>query len=194
MRDTDLGQFVQTAAAAFAASAPPGSDAERASAEIFRRCQGRPGRPGAAAPARLPVCDWLDPALARAQGTGRAALAAALSRLAPRLTWGRRTRADPADQPFYDGHANAMILGPGGLEERDDLWFGLSLIAPRVTYPDHHHPPEEVYLPLAPGEWWNARMDWTDPGWTGLIYNPPGILHAMRAGATPFLALWVLPL
>ena len=36
-------------------------------------------------------------------------------------------------------------------------------------------------------------MDWTDPGMNGLIYNPPGIRHAMRAGAAPFLALWFLP-
>lgn len=37
-------------------------------------------------------------------------------------------------------------------------------------------------------------MDWTDPGETSLIYNPPGIQHAMRSGDTPFLALWFLPL
>jgi hypothetical protein len=58
---------------------------------------------------------------------------------------------------------------------------------------DHDHPPEEVYLSLAPGEWWNAGMDWTDPGARGVIYNPPGIRHAMRSGAGPFLALWLLP-
>jgi hypothetical protein len=37
------------------------------------------------------------------------------------------------------------------------------------------------------------------PKWTGptparrRIYNPPGILHRMRAGDAPFLALWYLP-
>jgi hypothetical protein len=50
-----------------------------------------------------------------------------------------------------------------------------------------------VYLSLAPGEWWNAEMDWTDPGMTGAVYNPPGIRHAMRSGQGPFLALWFLP-
>jgi hypothetical protein len=59
---------------------------------------------------------------------------------------------------------------------------------------DHDHAPEEVYLSLSPGEWWNAGMDWTDPGPTGCIYNPPGIKHAMRSGAEPFLALWYLPI
>ena len=51
----------------------------------------------------------------------------------------------------------------------------------------------EVYLPMSAGEWRNTAMDWTDPGLKGFIYNPPGIVHAMRAGTTPFLALWVLP-
>ena len=31
------------------------------------------------------------------------------------------------------------------------------------------------------------------PGPGGLICNPRGILHAMRAGHAPFLALWFLP-
>lgn len=51
------------------------------------------------------------------------------------------------------------ILGPGGIEERDDVWVGATLMAPLVTYVDHDHPPEEVYLALTPGEWWNAAMD-----------------------------------
>ena len=98
------------------------------------------------------------------------------------------------DQPFYDGHANATIIGASGIEERDDVWIGVSLMAPDVTYPKHSHPPEEAYLAMTEGEWWNSNMEWTEPGAGGVIYNPPGILHAMRSGGQPFLALWVLPL
>ncbi|MFO1175717.1 MAG: dimethylsulfonioproprionate lyase family protein [Paracoccaceae bacterium] len=197
MRDDDLQQFVDAAAPAFAERAAPGSDAARVVAEIFARCAHRPDdAPEPPTPARLAVCDWFGPALeiARTRATGPAAVAATIARLGPRLSWGRRGSATPSDQPFYDGHANATILGPGGLERRNDVWAGLSLIAPGVTYPFHTHPPEEVYLPLSPGEWWNEDMDWTDPGPRGLIYNRPGIRHAMRAGAGPFLALWILPL
>ena len=95
---------------------------------------------------------------------------------------------------FYDGHANAMVAGPGGLEERGDVWIGLSLLAPHVLYPEHSHPPEEVYVALSPGAWWNAGMDWTEPGIGGLVYNPPGIPHTMRSGPKPLLAIWCLPL
>ena len=118
---------------------------------------------------------------------------AAFGALVDRLEWKRRASADPADRAFWDGHANAMICGPGGLEAREDLWIGATVMAPGVTYADHDHPPEEVYLSLTPGEWWNADMDWTDPGARGVIHNPPGIRHAMRSGAGPFLALWFLP-
>ena len=120
-------------------------------------------------------------------------LAAAFSALEGRLTWQRRKGADPADEAFFHGHANAMLIGPGGLEQRDDVWVGCTLMAPGVIYPGHSHPPEEVYLALTDGQWWNAEMDWTEPGPGGTIYNPPGILHAMRAGPSAFLALWFLP-
>lgn len=121
-------------------------------------------------------------------------MASAFMALEPRLNWTRRKGADPGNQPFYDGHANAMLIGPGGIEAREDAMVGISVMAPDILYPDHDHPPEEVYLAFTEGEWWNAEMDWTAPGPGGLIYNPPGILHAMRSGHKPFLALWLLPI
>ncbi len=86
--------------------------------------------PGGQAPARLPVCDWLAPALAAAEAGGRAGLAAAFAAVEPRLTWRRRVSARPEDTAFWTGHANAMILGPGGLEDRADLWVGATVMAP----------------------------------------------------------------
>jgi hypothetical protein len=144
-------------------------------------------------PERLLVCDWINSGLALAAKGPRAELATAFSCILNDLVWRRRLSASPSDVDFWNGHANAMILGPGGLEERSDIWVGATIMAPGTVYQEHDHPPEEVYLSLAPGEWWNAQHDWTDPGPTGAIYNPPGILHAMRAGKTPFLALWYLP-
>ena len=119
-------------------------------------------------------------------------LAAALNDLSPRLQWKRRNSSSPDGTSFHDGHANALVAGPGGLEERDDVWVGISLLAPHVRYPDHRHHPEEVYVSLAGGAWWNANMDWTTPGPGGLIYNEPNVLHAMRTEAQPLLAIWCL--
>ena len=75
-----------------------------------------------------------------------------------------------------------MSVGPGVL----------CLVAPGVRYPDHHHPPEEIYVVLTPGEWRQQDMPWHQPGPGGVVHNPPGIVHAMRAGAVPLLALWFL--
>jgi hypothetical protein len=147
------------------------------------------GAPGLEA-ARVPVCDWVGPAL-DGVAMARAELGAAFAAVEGQLRWAPRAGSEGT---FRDSHANAVILGPGGLEVRDDLWVGVTVMAPYVRYMDHDHAPEEVYLSLSPGEWWNAGMDWTDPGPTGFIYNPPGIKHAMRSGAEPFLALWYLPL
>lgn len=94
---------------------------------------------------------------------------------------------------FWNGHANTMIVGPGGLEARPDVWVGASLMEPHFTYVDHDHPPEEIYLALTEGAWRNSDMEWTEPGPGGVIYNRPGIRHNMRSGAKPFLALWFLP-
>ncbi len=197
-RPADLSHFLLGALAELAHRAPAGSPELAVSRTLVSRIK-TVGQPGQGAPEPLPeplpvVDRWLGPASELARTGPAAAVGIALAPLLPCLAFRRRKGADPANAAFYDGHANAMILGPGGIEERGDLWIGLTLMAPGTLYVDHDHPPEEVYLALTPGEWWNARMDWTDPGPEGLIYNPPGIRHAMRAGATPFLALWFLPI
>jgi hypothetical protein len=144
---------------------------------------------------RLPVCSHLEAIYSAMEldGAHLPATAGAFAAIEPHLLWTRRKGARPDGSNFYDGHANAMLVGPGGIEQRDDVWVGVTVMAPHVQYIDHSHPPEEIYLAFTPGEWWNAAMDWTEPGPGGLIYNPPGILHAMRSGGMPMLAMWLLP-
>lgn len=189
-RSPEMNAFL--AASAQALRNATTGDAARAAEAVIQFWESRVGAAGPGGE-RLAVCDWVDRALAGAPRP-RQALATAFAGVKDQLAWKRRASADPADKAFWDGHANAVILGPGGLEDRDDLWVGVTVMAPGIRYVDHDHPPEEVYLSLTPGEWWNAAMDWTDPGPTGAIYNPPGIAHAMRSGAGPLLALWYLPL
>ncbi len=65
-------------------------------------------------------------------------------------------------------------------------------MAPEVTYPEHRHAPEELYVVLSPGQWQQSRGDWHEPGAGGIVHNPPNVLHAMRSGSTPLLATWCL--
>ncbi len=138
-------------------------------------------------PHRLPVCDQLDAAYAEM----RSDLVAAFKALEPQLAW--RVRAvSNATPDFAAGHASARVLDPTGLEQRGGLVSGISLVAPGVTYPEHDHPPEEIYLVLSGGEWWQEGGAWHAPGPGGIVHNPPGIRHAMRGTDVPLLAIWFL--
>ena len=149
----------------------------------------------ATAPARLPACAYLDKALdnTRQSSASLARIADAFAALEPNLTWTRRASSDhTASTNFVDGHANAMIVGPRGYELREDVWVGVSLLAPNVRYPDHHHAPEEVYLVLSQGKFRQGEAEWFEPGIGGSFYNTPNIKHAMASGATPLFAVWCL--
>ncbi|MGE3871707.1 MAG: dimethylsulfonioproprionate lyase family protein [Parvibaculaceae bacterium] len=149
----------------------------------------------AEAPARLPACAYLEDALATARqgGPALAGIADAFAALEPHLAWTRRASADhTASANFADGHANAMIVGPNGYEPRTDVWVGVSLLAPDVRYPDHHHAPEEIYLVLSKGRFRQGEDDWFEPGIGGSLYNTPHIKHAMASGSTPLFAVWCL--
>lgn len=193
-REATLQAFYDLTETAILRRADTCKNAGPAVKPVFEALRKTVGGKGSFRSERLPICDALESAL-HVANTGPAPipeLAAALNGLSPRLQWKRRDSSQPDGTSFHDGHANALVAGPGGLEEREDLWIGISLLAPHVRYPDHRHPPEEVYVSLAGGAWWNENMDWTTPGPGGLIYNAPNILHAMRTEAQPLLAIWCL--
>ena len=150
--------------------------------------RGRPGK------ARLPVCRHLPTALEHAshQPGPVGALAEAFAVIEPQLNWKVRPGAETQGEQFLNGHANATITGPEGLETRRDVWIGVSFMAPHTKYPDHRHPPEEIYVVLSDGQWRQASNPWHEPGIGGLVYNPPNIVHAMRSTERPLLALWFL--
>ena len=144
--------------------------------------------------ARLPVCRHLDAALAIDPGSeSLRRLIEAFRVIEPSLEWRRRPSFDEtASANFIDGHANAMILGPAGLEHRNDVWIGASLMAPFVRYPDHAHAPEETYLVLSEGDFRQGDGDWFTPAVGGSFYNSPWSKHAIRSGTAPLFAFWAL--
>ncbi|MFT3975184.1 MAG: dimethylsulfoniopropionate lyase [Amaricoccus sp.] len=191
-RDTALQTFADAALAAYRTHSPgpeAAASLDRIAAALATPAPRR-ARPGS----RLPVCAHLDAALAVETGdAGLATLLGAFRAIEPDLEWTRRAAWDEtASANFPDGHANAMILGPAGLENRDDLWLGVSLLAPRVRYTDHAHAPEETYLVVSEGEFQHGDGGWFTPGIGGSFYNPPWIRHAMRSGDAPLLAFWAL--
>lgn len=151
--------------------------------------------PGTGMALRLPVCQHLPAALnfAQSRSPQLARLASAFSAVEPSLRWATRASSGPfASENWPDGHANATIIGPGGLENRNDVSIGVSLLAPNVRYPDHNHGPEEIYLVLTPGRFQHGETGWFEPGPGGTLHNEPNIKHAMASDASPLLAFWCL--
>ena len=150
--------------------------------------------PSDRAPRREAACSFLDAALQTAAQDPRLTPVTETFRTAePLLHWtGMSERRRGENAPAPGSYAEITLLGPGGYEERSDIWLGLSLLAPEVRYPDHNHSPEEVYLALSEGDFWRESSGWFTPGIAGTFYNQPSILHAMRSGPAPLLAIWAL--
>jgi len=124
-RDVKIEIFYDFTEAAIAKRAETCANAGPAAKPVFDALRTTVGEQGNFAPERLPVCDALESALqlASAGPAPIPELAAALNNLSPRLQWKRRNSSSPDGTNFYDGHANALVAGPGGLEERDDVWI-----------------------------------------------------------------------
>jgi quercetin dioxygenase-like cupin family protein len=194
LRSPDFQLFLTVAEAAIRHRSGVDGPVRAASDRIFAalRTTSPPGERSGAA--RLPVCRHLAAALehvGRQSGPVRA-LADAFAVIEPQLDWKVRNGAEAHGAPFLNGHANATLVGSEGLEIRSDIWIGVSLLAPHTRYPDHRHPPEEIYVVLSDGEWRQGNDPWHEPGIGSLVYNPPNIVHAMRSSERPLLALWFL--
>ena len=193
-RPAALARFIDAARDALSARVGDRTPSASAAARVFDALAASEGvmAPGPLVPP--PAYRHLACALERARAVpALGALAQAFEALEPELRWRRRPGSEAHGATFHDGHANADIVGPAGLERRSDVWFGASLVAPGVRYIDHRHPPEEVYIVMSEGEWYREDRGWHTPGAGGVVYNPPDVVHAMRAGPSALLALWLLP-
>jgi quercetin dioxygenase-like cupin family protein len=192
-RSSDLQSLIAMAEAAIQQAPGSNGRAHATAARVFAALHA-PSSQVSGAGARLPVCRHLPAALeqARRRPAPVSALADAFAAIEPRLNWQIRPGADAVGEIFLKGHANAAVIGLEGLEIRRDVRVGVSLMAPHTQYPDHSHPPEEIYIVLSDGQWRQTDGPWHEPGIGGLVYNPSNIVHAMRATESPLLALWFL--
>jgi len=190
-RPPRLQRFLDLTRDAIAARVRPDQSAGAASQQLFANLPWIEHALPSPTPSRLPACHHLSAAIDTARGGPGdiAAIADAFQAIEPHFAWRQRTGATDA---FATQHANADIIGPGGLESGARVRIGVSLMTPGTVYPDHRHPPEEVYLVLSPGRWRQNYGDWHEPGIGGIVYNPRDILHSMRSGDAPLLAVWCL--
>jgi len=192
-RSGALQAFVDALSAALD-DAQAGPDVSRVSRRLFSSLD-RAFPAGRFPSCQRNVCRYLPEVLSLPGTAGPSVkeLGRCFSEIEPGLRWLPRPSSGPhASGNWAEGHANAMIIGPGGLEDRDDVAIGVSLMAPHVRYPDHSHGPEEIYLVMTPGRFQHGDSGWFSPGRGGTLHNVPNIRHAMASDDVPFLAFWCL--
>ncbi|MDA1100338.1 MAG: dimethylsulfonioproprionate lyase family protein [Proteobacteria bacterium] len=193
-RDKNLQRFIDAAEAGIQARAADFPDAMLMATRVFSAMKDTGEADVKNAPARLDACRHLESAYSQARNGPDpiANLTDAFIAIEPALAWNRRPEAAQLAGDFFDNHANAIVVGKGGLEARQDVLIGVSLVAPAITYPRHHHPPEELYIVLSPGEWMQDDHPMVPKRSGDLVHNPPNVWHSMQAMKVPLLAIWCL--
>ncbi len=96
------------------------------------------------------------------------------------------------DESLLGRYAYCELMGPTGLAPHAKVSIGLLYLGPGTFYPPHAHPAEEAYHLLAGASEWQAGAGVMTPRSPGdRMEHPSGVSHAMRAGTTPMLALYV---
>jgi hypothetical protein len=143
--------------------------------------------PLSSAPQTIPASALLSDALPRT------ALGAAIAQAAHLFHWRQNPNytAGEIGAAFMAGYGYVEFAGP-----KDALFYapkirvGLLLLGPRLHYPPHAHPAEEVYHPLADGLWRRGQEDWRTVPAGHAIHHPPMVVHETKAAETTLLALY----
>jgi hypothetical protein len=75
-------------------------------------------------------------------------LANLLAASAADLCWGQTYSASDFGESFLARYGWVELFGTRGHFANDAIAGGFLLLGPNITYPDHHHIAEEIYIPL----------------------------------------------
>jgi len=97
--------------------------------------------------------------------------------------------------PRLDDNGTEAALAPlNKVRDLPGVICGLLAVGPNGVYPEHSHPPQELYLPITgDGEWrYGGDTGVRKLARNALVYNNPDDVHAVYAGGQPLLAMYVL--
>jgi hypothetical protein len=100
-------------------------------------------------------------------------------------------RAHPPSAAFLANYGYLECVGPDAPWCSDALRLGVLLLGPATIYPQHHHPAEEIYLPLGPGRWFKEGEGWQEKTSGDVIHHPPECGHATESGTAPLAAIYL---
>lgn len=145
-------------------------------------------RPLAAAPRAISASALLDQALPQTT------LGAAIAKAAPLFRWRQNPNYGAANMgaAFMAGYGYVEFAGPKeALFHAPDIRVGLLLLGPRLHYPPHAHPAEEIYHPLTEdGLWRRGQEDWRTVPAGHAIHHPSMLVHETKSGESTLLALY----
>lgn len=137
--------------------------------------------------------------LAAARHLDRVAAIAGGSRLVerlvedrPALSWGQTYGEADFGRRFVENYCWVEMIGTRGHFVCDRLAAGFLILGPELHYPDHRHVAEEIYIPLTGGaEWRMGDEPFTVRPAGAAIHHRSNVVHAMKTGAEPLLALYL---
>jgi hypothetical protein len=119
-------------------------------------------------------------------------LARLLASSVDQLCWRQTYNTADFGADFLDIYGWVEIFGTRGHFVNDTVAAGFLLLGPNITYPDHHHVAEEIYIPLTGGALWRKDVGGFEARVADeIIHHPSSINHAMRTGEEPLLALYL---
>ncbi|MDQ2092220.1 dimethylsulfonioproprionate lyase family protein [Marimonas arenosa] len=140
-------------------------------------------------PRALPVTDRL-PALMSLAGPQTIELTFSVLAAAPHLCWQQSYSEDQVGAHYLANYGWFNLVAPDGPYATDALRVSVGYWEQGLSYPQHHHAPEEIYCVLAGG----ARFDSAGrapieaaPG--TLVHHAPNQSHGFSMRAAPLLAM-----
>lgn len=142
-------------------------------------------------PRYLPVIEQLSQMLDQA-GPAYSELIEALVAAREVLYFGQTYTASDFGAKFLDHYGWLKLLGPDGYWHSDVLSSGLLFLGDRITYPQHWHDAEEIYLPVSgDAQWYREGQGWQMQPVGNWIHHPGGIKHGTRTLGQPLIALYL---
>lgn len=117
-------------------------------------------------------------------------LAVSLRQVCGHLAWTPAPSGAFASINIESSNSQALIIGPGGLEDRADVRIGITILAPYARMPDHRLVCPRAYLSLSNSEFSVESTGWvrTIPG--TVCFAPANEIVAFRSTAAPLLMIW----
>lgn len=107
--------------------------------------------------------------------------------------WRQPYKVEDFGIDFFNGTAWFPIADVEGPILYSEGLIEIMLLGPKVTYPNHRHSPEELYMVLAGQVWWEAEDQHACWKYAGeVIHHRPNVVHSIKAGdeAVLILNLW----